>query len=243
MSNGAVILSDHFNGDAGGIGLNNTLAPSTTITTSNSWWTAIALNSGTIASATASIRSNQSCRFDTNTGGSVTTADRTITSSSYVVLGSYFRWNSGSTGPTSNFTVVSAIGGGTNRAQIQITTGGLLRIRNNVTQVAISGTALTTNDWYRLEWELNYTGTTQTLRIFVGNDIHNDPAGYTEQLSGTFNTAAIDTFRCGFVSNPGNTAGMNMDEPMISYAGYVGPSFGGFNGAGVASNEENVNTL
>jgi hypothetical protein len=236
-----VSINENFNGSTT-IGINNNFFVGGNFTTSNSQFTSVSLDGGTIAAGQASVRSAPGCKIDTDTGGGTTQAEIAISSSSYVVVRTYVRFQAGAYAPASNYAFLSAFGSSNNRAQIQLTTGGNIRIRNNFTQVDIASLTVSQGEWYRLEWELDYTNNIQSMLLFADVDLHNDPVGFTEQLYGTFNTGAVDAFKFGFIGNPDQTATMVFDNIGISYEGYPGPTYGTFNGPGVSCTDDQVST-
>src|SRR6476620_783901 len=58
------------------------------------------------------------------------------------------------------------------------------RIRNLNTQVAQGTTAITSGSWFRIEWKIDKTNSTQEMRLFNGADVDNPAASYTEHITG-----------------------------------------------------------
>jgi hypothetical protein len=245
MSNAAIWASEHFNGDTNGGGYNNTAVALDDITTTNSWFSSVNTGGGvtTLQFANASARGSHSAKYECAVGGSANPfADIDFTgTSAYVVWEAYYRFSADALAPTANYQITQARDGATNRCHIQITQPTpYLRIRNGNTAVDTGTYALTNGDWYRIAYEIDITNSTQNLYLYADNDLHNDPTGYTELLTGTYNQGQISYFRTGFVTTPGLQCSFNIDEPVISFEGLVGPSYGAFNGAGVPGVAENI---
>lgn len=196
----------------------------TNLTTSNTFVTSVTLGGGTFTSAAASTRSLTSGKFDTNTGGSSTYADKDLsgTGQSLLFLRWYLRMSDAT--PVNNFAAITVYSGANTRAQFQPMTAGTFRVRNNVTAVATSTATMADTTFYRFEWKLDYTNTTQTLRYYSGSLLHAEGTNYTEEISGTFNTGTMDGFRFGCVATPGQTLGLNFDNLAYGYTDWIGPT-------------------
>lgn len=204
----------------------------TNLTTSNTFVDTTTLGGGTWTSATAASKSLMSGRFDTATGGSSTyaTKDLSATGQSLLFIRWYLRMSDAT--PINNFAAITVFSGANTRAQFQPMTAGTFRLRNNVTAVATSTSTMADTTYYRFEWKLDYTNTTQTLRYYADNLIHADGTNYTEEISGTFNTGTMDGFRFGFVATPGQTMAMNFDNLAYGYTDWIGPHWGSQRGFG-----------
>jgi hypothetical protein len=92
-----------------------------------------------------------------------------------------------------NLLVADAVATSTNRAQVQITTTGTVRIRNGVVTVAETATTLAAGSPVRIEWDL--TGTTQTLRLFTGANVNGTVPD--ETITGAQTQGTFDRLRFG----------------------------------------------
>lgn len=111
-----------------------------------------------------------------------------------------------------------------NKAQISIDpASGALALRNNATVVA------TTISSYlglrvRLEWEV--VGSTQTLRVYSGANLHSDTP--TETISGAYTQGTINQFQIGYNATPANTQDVIWDSVALDDAvqpgRYIDPS-------------------
>lgn len=105
-----------------------------------------------------------------------------------------------------------------NRCQIAMNTSGKLLLRNVSALVATStGTYHGTRP--RLEWDV--VGTTQTLRIFSGANLHGTTPD--ETITGAFTSAAATRFAAGFFGAWGAAASIAFDAVRVSDSSNPGP--------------------
>lgn len=85
-------------------------------------------------------------------------------------------------------------------AQVRISSGGLLQIRDQTTLVATGTKATGANTWFRFEWQIDGVGATQKLDIYVGANVDGNTPD--ETISGAYTNGNFD------LSNTGpNTSG------------------------------------
>lgn len=108
------------------------------------------------------------------------------------------------------------------RAQLGINADGTVRIRGGAggtTLIATTTAALSTATWYRFEWQLNGTASTQALRIFVG---HGTSPISGADISGAFVGGTFDRWLFGVPVS--GTLTWNADATKITDAAeFIGP--------------------
>jgi hypothetical protein len=119
--------------------------------------------------------------------------------------------------------LASPLSTSTIRAQVGLNADGTVRIRggaSGTTLVATTTAALSAGTWYRLEWQLDGTGTTQALRIFAG---HGTTPISGADISGAFTAGTFDRMLVGVPVS--GTITLNMDAvKMTDVAEWIGPA-------------------
>ncbi|HSX30885.1 MAG TPA: hypothetical protein VLE99_03125 [Candidatus Saccharimonadales bacterium] len=107
----------------------------------------------------------------------------------------YFRVNALPSG--ANILVPMRIRSGVNSvAQLTLQQSGVLTIRDGpTTVVATSTSTVSINTWFRVEWEVNATGSTQNCRLFMGANVNGTTP--TETLSGSYTQGGFDKIEDG----------------------------------------------
>jgi hypothetical protein len=100
--------------------------------------------------------------------------------------------------PTIAFTPLFSLRlGATNLAQVGVTSGGVVRVRNNITGVADTVTVVQPGVGYTVGWFTDALAGTQTLRLF-------EPGGdLIETVLGVYTQGLIDNLNWGFIQAPG----------------------------------------
>jgi len=116
---------------------------------------------------------------------------------------------------------------GTHLGRIQISstgTGSHVQLLDGSDAVAATSTlAVVAGAWIRLEWKANPAGSTQTLKIFTGANLHTTTV--TETLSAAMGSSNVDYLEHGPTSNPVTPATFSVlyDEVLVLVDGYPGP--------------------
>ncbi len=192
----AIDFTENFSGAANG----------TTITTSNTAFAAV-LGSPTFDSGTAVSR--LSAKFP---GGSTMSVQENFTATNVRYFRRYFRMTAL---PSATTIIAHARSGTTARAQVRVViTTGKLQLRNGINAVGADSTlSLSADTWYRLEWKVDNTAQTQTLRIFHGTNLHGttpdeemvrlfDGGTFDNVLDGQITSATWVTYEDQFASAP-----------------------------------------
>jgi hypothetical protein len=196
-------FSEDFEGGASGA----------TITTTNTGFAAV-VGTAAVFDNTQFVLGSQSARFP---GGSTQSVQESFTATSVRYFRRYFRM----TGLPSATTIIShARSGTTARAQMRVMiTTGKLQLRNGlIADGADSTTSLVADTWYRLEWKLDATAQTQTLRIFHGANLHGttpdeemvrlfDTGTFDNIIDGQITSATWVTYEDAFASDPSDWPG------------------------------------
>lgn len=161
---------------------------------------------------------------------------------SIVYIRAYMRFSSFSSGTnTSVITFYDTTSTTTVRASMQImdtTPTNGMRIRNGTSTVDTSSTSFSDNTWYRIEYSINNTGSTQELRIWGGATIESaDTADCIEILTGTYNSGTTGRFALGPIATPGETVLTRVDSVAWSDTGWIGP-YGGAAGNNIYESVE-----
>lgn len=110
---------------------------------------------------------------------------------------------------------------GTDRAQVRISSAGLVNIANDGASINSStSTAITLSQWFRVEWQ--YLGTTAEVRLFKGADLENDVAAFTDNASISGLTAGM-VGRCMYGPGTANfTADLHFRDASVKRTTWVG---------------------
>ena len=138
----------------------------------------------------------------------------------------YFRISDAT--PASNF-VLFAFHNGANRiAEVQITSGGLIRLRDNGnTQRYINSTPVTANEWVRIEGHFVFSTTTghMELQIFMGANVNGTTPDETigNQTDNWDTGASSDNIRGGLISSPAQAITLWDTRISVDDAAFPGP--------------------
>lgn len=176
----AVISTHHFD-----------VSPAnTTLTTGNTGLSGFA-GVGTAKSTATAVLGGFAAEFVTS-GSQTIYGFKTVTLSG--LGGERFYGHMDAAPPAAAF-LSTCLSGATLRAGMRINTDRTITLRNNVTAVATSTTALPTGAYWRVDWLIDNANSTQTAHIFIGSNVHGTTPD--ETISGTYNQGTFDTWRVG----------------------------------------------
>lgn len=125
--------------------------------------------------------------------------------------------------PAANLGVIRLRSGSAQAARIDITTGGLIQLRNAAdATIATGATAVATGQWVRLEWHVIAGTTGATLECRLYGDAASTTITETVSNTAAVLTANVTDVNYGAVaSNPANT--LWLDDLGASTSGWMGP--------------------
>lgn len=89
--------------------------------------------------------------------------------------------------PADAFILGTRTGGGAVAAQCGFNSSGQLRIRNALLQVDTTAAGIILNQWYRMDWTISSTNSTQNLYLYTLGDLHStNTADASEILTGAY---------------------------------------------------------
>ena len=93
---------------------------------------------------------------------------------------------------------------------------------NNNTNSTLSRAVVPTGSWFRVETELDFTGTSgvQTVRLFLGRNRHGTTPD--ETLTAGLTGPYTDYVEDGILTNPNTMFGVRVDEA-ANGTGWIGP--------------------
>ncbi len=164
-----------------------------------------------------------SAKFAPTLGSSLTIKQVYAGSVTHRFIRRYFRLNALPGAGTVN-TLLRTRLSSTSTGQVVVGSSGTIQIRDVNTTVATSTNAVAVNTWFRIEWEVNGTGTaTQNCRLFLGANFNGTTPD--ETLTGAYTSGAFDRTEEGI--GGASSGALWMDEAVDDNATWPGPVAGG----------------
>lgn len=185
----SALFSELFNAGTTGVALS----------TSNTGFTLV--DAGWTFSATAIGEGSHAATLTTTAGVAVLSKTMTIGPEFYI--DAIFKMDNITSG-NGPFYLLRARSGATVRASVRLndgsvggTTAGTLQMRNGTTAGTATTATVTAGQIFRLQWHINNTTTTQTLKLFTGSNLLGSTPDTGGNISGTFNTGTVDQLAVG----------------------------------------------
>lgn len=106
-------------------------------------------------------------------------------------------------------------------AEVRVNSAGNFILRNGGSTVATSTATWTVGQWWRIEWKVDSTGTTQELRIFNAAAV--DSATPTETISGAYSGGVFNRVDDSSTASSATTVVVWFDQAADDDAAYPGP--------------------
>lgn len=198
----------------------NAFGNGTTLTTGNTGFDNLfSSGTGTFTSSTSSPIHGTFGRFNTTTSSTDYASEQHASTTSRFYR-FYMRLSSL---PAATATIFSLLdpAGSTTVSALRMQTNGTILLRNGNITVNTSTTALSANEWMRVELFYNAANSTQTLKLYKGGNV--DSTTPTETLTGAATNGAASYFQLGMITAQASQT-YDLDEVETSTATWLGPS-------------------